>query len=68
MNKHTYAVFYQVLTGKKTEYKSAELDFIPTKIISLSEVSKALEVLKNQHPKASEINITGLTYLRSHEE
>lgn len=66
--QHTYVVFYQVLTGKKTEHLMAEMNFSPSKIVSAIEINRAIEPLKEKHPEAKEVNITGLMYLRSHEE
>ncbi len=66
--QHTYAVFYQSLTGKKTQSLVAEINFSPTKVVSAGEIGRLNAVLKEQHPEAKEINITGMMYLRSHQD
>lgn len=67
MLKHTYAVFYQTLTGKKRETHVSEIDYSPTKIITIAELPKVKEAVSVNHPN-SEIEITGMMYLRSRDE
>lgn len=65
--KHTYLIFYRIRKGKTDEHKSIEADYTPTKIISINELPKIIELLLTHHPE-HKIDITGITYLRSQEE